>query len=49
MAENRRKFMEYSVGLISGDGQIEPKRITITDEYREFLNEVKRELNSISH
>ena len=39
---NRQKFLEYLVGLVLGDGQIESKRITITDKYQEFLSEVKK-------
>ncbi len=40
--KNKQKFLEYLAGLVLGDGQIESKRITITDEYYEFLSEVKR-------
>ncbi len=40
--KNRQKFLEYLAGLVLGDGQIESKRITVTDEYREFLSEVKK-------
>ncbi len=37
---SRDKFVEYLAGLVAGDGQLERKRITITDANREFLEEV---------
>ena len=32
--------MEYLAGLVTGDGQVETKRITITDSEKEFLEKV---------
>jgi len=40
MARNERKFNEYMMGLIRGDGQIETKRITITDSDAIFLKQI---------
>ncbi len=42
--KNSRKFDEYMAGLILGDGQIEAKRITITDQYKIFLAELADEI-----
>ncbi len=38
----RKHVKEYLVGLIIGDGQIEQKRITITDSSDEFLKNVAK-------
>ncbi len=40
--KTRKHLKEYLAGLIAGDGQIEKKRITITDSSKEFLNDVAR-------
>ncbi len=38
--QTRKHATEYLAGLIAGDGQIEKKRVTITDSHREFLEAV---------
>ena len=38
--QGKNRLLQYLAGLVAGDGQLEPKRITITDASREFLETV---------
>ena len=45
--KNKKTFIEYLAGLVYGDGQIEKYRITITDQYKEFLDEVAKRIKDL--
>ena len=41
---NAKEFESYLLGLILGDGQVEEKRITITDSSRDFLIQIAKQI-----
>ena len=40
--QNKSEFERYMLGLIKGDGQVEDKRITITDGEKNFLEKIAK-------